>query len=594
LRPPFLPHLDGLPISFNLALTLSNLYPNHCLFASVPQLVRHPTHCTNSRSFKFVDSCSIHAMKPCAPRPRRAISLYPARRNGLSAHGEDVEPSEAVVEGTHNNSFHEPCHGGPMSRLPAELLAQVFEHCLSGDAFLVPVSSQAPLLLAHTCSRWRAVALSTPSLWSTLQIIYKDPTLDVPMTSDWLQRSGSLPLSISISIDFNEQPAQEILDVICAHSLRWSHVRFEFRGLYCPPMYSLVLAENNTPLLHAFEFDARDISSANITPIISLLNSAPELREVTWVDDLADTQRLMELPLSRLTLLSITMSHGTLDYLELLDKCYNLEHVRITRPRPGDTRPPREPLVLSKLTSLNIAYDLTAILDSLVLPALKHVRIHTEGQTCRDTRRSINAGGETSEGAGSGTWSPVSFLSLIERSSCTIESLWLDGPMTETCLAECLEMTTSSLLKLTVSGVNVTDKLLSCLTSSPSAPIYTSTPSNHPPSNSGPLCPLLREISLNTRISSSPGILLQMVESRLIPNSGCGGETLSLCIWDGHKDLESLLSLRQNEHLPSSGYKFRLEALTPPRSAFSRLTAFPSRFRSRKYLSGKRRICQSR
>ncbi|KXN89122.1 hypothetical protein AN958_06323 [Leucoagaricus sp. SymC.cos] len=319
----------------------------------------------------------------------------------------DNKPTEYIVEDSRNHDLPELCYGGPMGRLPAELLAQVFEHCLPSDTFSVPVSSQAPLLLAHTCPRWRSVALSTPSLWSTLHIVYKDPSLDVPMASNWLQRSGCLPLSVCISIDFNEQSAQEILDVLCEHASRWKHVRFEFRGLYCPPMYTLSLAENNTPLLRAFEFNARDISSANITPIISLLNSAPELREVTWVDDLADTRRLMELPLSRLTLLSITMSHGTLDYLELLDQCYNLEHIRITRPRPGDTRSLREPLVLSKLTSLNIVYDLTAILDSLVLPALKHVRIHAEGQADRSSGRSISAGGEAAEGTGSGTWSPM-------------------------------------------------------------------------------------------------------------------------------------------------------------------------------------------
>ncbi|KAJ3573635.1 hypothetical protein NP233_g2300 [Leucocoprinus birnbaumii] len=517
-------------------------------------------------------------MSSLAPRTRRAISAYPPRKNGLPEHFEHLEPNELNIEKSPNNSPHlEPAQNlGAMSRLPAELLAQVFEHCLLDDSF--------PL------------ALSTPSLWTKLHIVYRDPSIDVPMASDWLQRSGCLPLSLSVSIDFNEKPAQEILDLICSHSSRWSHVRFEFRGLYCPPMYSLTLAENNTPLLRAFEFDARDISSANITPMISLLNFAPELREVTWVDDLADTRRLMELPLSRLTLLSITMTHGTLDYLELLDQCYNLEHIRITRPRPGDTRLLREPLVLSKLTSINIAYDLTAILDSLVLPALKHVRIHAEGQAGRSTGRSVGAGGGTAEGIGGGAWSPVSFLSLVERSSCTIESLWLDAPMTETCLAQCLEMTTLSLTKLTVASVTVTDKLLSSLTHSPvSSSSLLSIPSASPCSSSSslPLCPSLQEISLNTPISSSPGVLLEMAQSRLIPNPDRRSHSFALHIWDGHKDLQSLESLR-SEHSPLGTNYFSLGVLTPPRNALSNTAGFPSRPRLRRPLSGKRRTCQSR
>lgn len=499
----------------------------------------------------------------------------------------DLEFCKLPVDDGHKNALRGSCQSGPMSRLPAELLAQIFGYCLSDETFPVPASSQAPLLVAHTCSRWRRVTLSTPSLWTRLHVVYKDPVLDVPMASDWLQRSGCLLLSISISIDFNEQPAQEILDVICHHSSRWRHVRLEFRGLYCPPMYSLSRAENNAPLLRAFEFSARDISSANITPIISLLNSAPQLRELTWVDDLADTRRLMELPLSRLTLLSITMRQGTLDYLELLDRCYNLEHIRITRPRPGDTRSVRQPLVLSKLTSLNIAYDLTAIIDFLVLPALKHVRIHAEGQTHQTARRSA--------AAAIGPWLPVSFLSLIKRSSCAIKSLWLDVPMTETCLAECLEMSSSSLTKLTVSGVVITDKLLSSLNCSP---VSSSPSTSDPPSPScWPLCPSLKEINLNTRISSSPGALVQMVQSRLIPDLETEGGTLSLRIWDGHKDLESLVSLHKEHCSLPGANKFKLDVLTPPpRTVFSshNCTACSSRPRSRRYISGRQRTCQSR
>ncbi|KAF5359599.1 hypothetical protein D9756_003381 [Leucocoprinus leucothites] len=582
-------------ISFNLATDFAQFLPPQ-FFPSTVIPAGELSHDLHKLTFlELTGSYNTSTMKPLALKPRRAISAYPPRRSESAAQPEDFEHSEVNTEDSPTNSLRESCQIGPMSRLPAELLAQVFEHCLSSDVFPVPASSQAPLLLAHTCSRWRAVALSTPSLWSRLHIIYRDPSLDIPMASDWLRRSGCLPLSISISIDFNEQPAQEILDVVCSHSPRWRHIRFEFRGLYCPPMYSLSLAENNTPLLRAFDFDARDISSANITPIISLLSAAPELREVTWVDDLADTRRLMELPLSRLTLLSITMTHGTLDYLELLDQCYNLEHIRITRPRPGDTRLPREPLVLSKLTSLNIAYDLTAILDSLVLPALKHVRIHSEGQTGRSTGRSIGAGGGVTEGVGSGIWSPVSFLSLVERSSCTIESLWLDTPMTETCLAECLEMTTSSLTKLTVAGVLVTDKLLSSLTCSPVSPLLSVPSSSHPSSSgSSPLCPSLQEISLNTRISSSPGILLQMAQSRLIPKPDMENDIFYLRIWDGHKDLQSLVSLREEHCSPSSTCNFKLGVLVPPRNAFSGLSGFPSRLRPRRHLSGKRRTCQSR
>ncbi|KII91818.1 hypothetical protein PLICRDRAFT_105807, partial [Plicaturopsis crispa FD-325 SS-3] len=62
----------------------------------------------------------------------------------------------------------------PFRRLPAELLSEVFVHCLPPDSapspYAPPLSSgpalgSAPLLLMSVCKRWRAVALSTPRLW---------------------------------------------------------------------------------------------------------------------------------------------------------------------------------------------------------------------------------------------------------------------------------------------------------------------------------------------------------------------------------------------------------------------------------------------
>lgn len=414
------------------------------------------------------------------------------------------------------------------------------------------------------------------------------------MISEWLRRSGRLPLFISVSIGFNERPAQELLDVICHHSARWKRIRFEFRGLYCPPMYSLALANGNTPLLRAFEFDARDISSVNISPVITLLNLAPKVREVIWVDDLADTRLLMELPLSQLSRLSITTSHGTLNYLELLNQCYNLEQIRITRPRPGDTRLPSVPLALFKLTSLSITYDVTVLLDSLTLPALKHVRIYSEVLASRSLERYMGTRRGAIEGdEGSGLWSPLSFLSLVQRSSCNIESLTLDTCMTETSLAQCLEMTTASLMQLTITGVTITDKLISSLTCPPPITSLSSFTSLDPPTYNS-LCPLLQEIRLNTRLISTTGALQKMVESRLISSHNTHIPHFYLSVWDGHKDLEYLKLLRGQYNSPFGSCNFNLEVSPPPKGVVSRMMGFSSRSRMGKHLGAKRRLCQSR
>jgi F-box-like len=339
----------------------------------------------------------------------------------------------------------------PISLLPNELLAEIFLLALPGERFPSPSTTSAPLSLTHVCRDWRRLAEALPELWTCLHL-HSQLGDDVLPAQQWLTRSANRPLSLSLSIDFDEKPHQDIIDTFSQHSSRWERVRFEFRSLQCPLMYNLDMASGNIPLLSSFEFHARDVSSDNITPITSLLSTAPSLRDVTWVDDLADAPALLGLPLPRLSRLSLSMHNGSLDYLQLLNLCTNLEHIRIRRPLP-EIRPPQLPLTLSKLTSLNIAHDLTAgLLDHLVLPALKHVRVHKDsGPPRRFSRTLANMPGSPPDDT-AGCWDPTPFLNLVERSGCAIESLGINAAMKEGDLSRCLQACSSSLKHLSLSG----------------------------------------------------------------------------------------------------------------------------------------------
>ncbi|KAF8149842.1 hypothetical protein B0H34DRAFT_163560 [Crassisporium funariophilum] len=378
-------------------------------------------------------------------------------------------------------------------------------------------------------------------------------------------------------------------------STRWKDVRFDFRHLYCPEMYTLALAESNTPLLRTFEFHARDVSNINVAQITRLLSSSPALREVTWVDDLADTALLLQLPLSRLTRLSLAMDHGTVDYLQVLNHCSNLEHIRITRPF-SLTQTAQSPLWLGKLTSLNISYDLTGILDYLVLPALRDVRIYAEGMNRNVHARSLSqpdllahhhhhqpASTSSVEG-----WDPASFISLIDRSDCTIHTLSLKAPMTEAALALLLHHTTS-LRKLSIEGVAITDTLLERMTRRSPGDSSAEVEVEHEESH---LCPHLNELALHTPLTSTPGMLFQMIESRLcFPASKSCSSLIKLRILDGHKDLDKLRELSRASGADERGRGegeggFRLEVV--PRKGKGR-----RRSRVRNYLF-RRKVCASR
>ncbi|KIK62613.1 hypothetical protein GYMLUDRAFT_132881, partial [Collybiopsis luxurians FD-317 M1] len=50
-------------------------------------------------------------------------------------------------------------------RFPAEILTEIFVHCIPADRYPVRSLKEAPLILTTICRSWRAVSLSAPCLW---------------------------------------------------------------------------------------------------------------------------------------------------------------------------------------------------------------------------------------------------------------------------------------------------------------------------------------------------------------------------------------------------------------------------------------------
>lgn len=90
----------------------------------------------------------------------------------------------------------------PIAALPTELGAEIFELCVLYSRLRSPfVKSGEPLSLSQVCRKWRELAHSTPSLWSTLALyrIQATKTTYLPVISRWLTRSKTLPLTIVLS-----------------------------------------------------------------------------------------------------------------------------------------------------------------------------------------------------------------------------------------------------------------------------------------------------------------------------------------------------------------------------------------------------------
>ncbi|KAJ7171987.1 hypothetical protein C8R46DRAFT_991904 [Mycena filopes] len=85
----------------------------------------------------------------------------------------------------------------PPSPLPPELVAEIFLHCIEFEP-VTPDVDTAPLVLTRVCRRWRAIALSTPELWSYLVVPIHLSEDDIAMYQMWLSRACRTPLSLRL------------------------------------------------------------------------------------------------------------------------------------------------------------------------------------------------------------------------------------------------------------------------------------------------------------------------------------------------------------------------------------------------------------
>lgn len=150
----------------------------------------------------------------------------------------------------------------PFDRLPVELHAEIFSHCL--DAFpRLDELEQPPTTIARVCGAWRALVFATPKLWASFEIEVQDyedtdgdfGTADHYSSSSstsavtysdprqaqhairllnsvhiWLERSRNHPLSVRVihmpSTPVPGRLSGQLLATLVAHASRWRDVQF--------------------------------------------------------------------------------------------------------------------------------------------------------------------------------------------------------------------------------------------------------------------------------------------------------------------------------------------------------------------------------
>ncbi|KAJ7490686.1 hypothetical protein FB451DRAFT_624192 [Mycena latifolia] len=121
-----------------------------------------------------------------------ADELHRRARELSAANGQQQEPT---LEQTRS-------HGGrelldPIAReMPVEIAAEILTLCLPTTP--IPDSLQAPMLFMNISRSWTNIALSTPELWTSIQIQFPRPDGFENLFDAWLTRARSRKTSISL------------------------------------------------------------------------------------------------------------------------------------------------------------------------------------------------------------------------------------------------------------------------------------------------------------------------------------------------------------------------------------------------------------
>ena len=307
----------------------------------------------------------------------------------------------------------------PARRLLPDILQEIFYHCTS-QPYPILSATEAPMLLTRVCSLWRSVALSSPRIWTRLhiplpgdprmspnygsygmkddravevrrQIFSKMMQLRCRAVKDWLGRSGSLPLSLSISYPFECEPStngdstedDEVVDplflTIQPFASRWRHLDLSV------PFHIYRKLETKIPLdnLSMLRYFKGTIFLHSYTPpqpaLIPLhIIELPAL-EALSISCIQLTMNLYLYPNSwdRLTDICFETPVSDTDLLEILKQCHKLitldANIQIPWIRPEGLEPTFKMVLLPHLEVLKLreSGSTSAIISAINAPFVK-------------------------------------------------------------------------------------------------------------------------------------------------------------------------------------------------------------------------------
>ncbi|KIM39528.1 hypothetical protein M413DRAFT_29252 [Hebeloma cylindrosporum] len=324
-----------------------------------------------------------------------------------------------------------------INKLPDEILAYIFEGCVEQEiprlspqpfrSYLYPTVGSPPMLFLQICRRWREVAYSTSSLWTSLSggEIYWDrsgPT--IPAMRYCLDRSKRAPLHLRLysspsrHLDAEPSRASEMLWLFATEISRWRSFSVAFdAGLVETMAAILSCSHGQVDRLEELEvsFHPGIMRIQSVPSVLSSLLSLKSLQRLYLNYSLEFTTFNFQLvPWSRLNEILIQARFSLDECVRYLSQCSSASRISLySADSLGDfVRLPTWPCLpittLPKLSSLTLAqrWDAVKVLEFFDLPSLRHLSLKMNGIYEIQNNRQ-----------------PFIFKRFLERSQCALDHL---------------------------------------------------------------------------------------------------------------------------------------------------------------------------
>ncbi|KAF5330176.1 hypothetical protein D9611_010630 [Ephemerocybe angulata] len=270
-------------------------------------------------------------------------------------------------------------------RLPTPIMEAIFIYSFPVDP-MCPISiADPPLVFLRVCRAWRNMALEMPRLWSDFRATVPFQLLEEgdftrvasfqSELSRWLNRSGSLPLTLEIRMPYTQGPAalvdttlRKASRLAAEHTNRWESLNLElcsatsevFKGIDVGTLGALkslrIMSESTLWPTATHPGFALMGGHPTITHCYNLLKAPNLTRLELWHNGLNSLPRLSEFPVNLGKLISLTLAcrelsssyyqpqHGILAtsepmsnvILQMLQRCSSLQQCKLTLIPYGD------------------------------------------------------------------------------------------------------------------------------------------------------------------------------------------------------------------------------------------------------------------